>query len=82
MKQVNFQEKDIEKMAKLNMLGIPFSIECGGAGQNELVFSMCIEEIAKHCASTAPYITVHNIPCWIIQSLEQIIKGKNIYIIL
>ncbi|QBD85492.1 acyl-CoA dehydrogenase [Clostridium tetani] len=83
-----FPRESIKKMAKLNMLGIPFPLECGGAGQNELVFSMCIEEIAKHCASTAAILAVHNIPCWIIEKygtdyqkekyLYDLVKGNKI----
>ncbi|WPC42562.1 acyl-CoA dehydrogenase [Clostridium sp. JS66] len=83
-----FPRENINKMAKLNMLGMPFSVEFGGAGQNEYVFAMCIEEIAKKCASTAAILAVHNIPCWILMNygtdaqkekyLRPLLKGEKI----
>lgn len=84
----NFPRENLNKMAKLNMLGIPFSVELGGAGQDEFVFSLCIEEIAKKCASTAAILAVHNIPCWILANygteeqkkkyLTPLLKGEKI----
>ncbi|AKN33676.1 acyl-CoA dehydrogenase [Clostridium carboxidivorans P7] len=83
-----FPRENINKMAKLNMLGMPFPVEFGGAGQNEYVFAMCIEEIAKKCASTAAILAVHNIPCWILTNygtdaqkekyLRPLLKGEKI----
>jgi butyryl-CoA dehydrogenase len=83
-----FPRENIKKMAKLNMLGMPFPLEYGGAGQNEYVFAMCIEEIAKKCASTAAILAVHNIPCWILLNygtdnqkekyLKLLVKGEKI----
>ncbi|WML36103.1 acyl-CoA dehydrogenase [Clostridium sp. OS1-26] len=83
-----FPRENLNKMAKLNMLGIPFPVELGGAGQNEFVFSLCIEEIAKKCASTAAILAVHNIPCWILMNygteeqkekyLRPLLKGEKI----
>lgn len=60
-----FPRENIMKMGKLNMMGIPFSNEYGGAGGDELTFAMCIEEIAKKCAATAAILAVHTIPCWL-----------------
>ncbi len=83
-----FPRENIKRMAKLNMLGMPFPLEYGGAGQNEYVFAMCIEEIAKKCASTAAILAVHNIPCWILlnygtdkqkeEYLKPLVKGEKI----
>lgn len=83
-----FPRENIKKMAKLNMLGMPFPLEYGGADQNEYVFAMCIEEIAKKCASTAAILAVHNIPCWILlkygtdkqkeKYLKPLVKGEKI----
>lgn len=83
-----FPRENLKKMAKLNMLGMPFPVEYGGAGQNEYLFAICIEEIAKKCASTAAILAVHNIPCWILthygteaqkeKYLRPLLAGKEI----
>ncbi len=83
-----FPRENLNKMAELNMLGIPFPVEYGGAGQNEYMFARCIEEIAKKCGSTAAILAVHNIPAWIIDNygteaqkekyLRLLVEGKKI----
>lgn len=83
-----FPRENLNKMAELNMLGIPFPVEYGGAGQNEYIFARSIEEIAKKCASTAAILAVHNIPAWILMTygtdaqkekyLRPLVEGKVI----
>ena len=41
----------VEKMAKLGMMGIYFPKQYGGAGGDVLSYAMCVEELAKVCAT-------------------------------
>ncbi|MBI3269699.1 MAG: acyl-CoA dehydrogenase [Planctomycetes bacterium] len=49
----------IQKMAALNLLGIPFPEEYGGAGGDYLSYILAMEEIAKVCGSTALTLAAH-----------------------
>lgn len=42
-----------EEMARLDILALPFPTAYMGIGASDLVFVMAIEELARHCASTA-----------------------------
>ncbi len=54
-----FPRQNIQKMAELGLMGMPFPEEVGGAGTSMLSYVMAIEEIAKACASTAVILAVH-----------------------
>ena len=54
-----FPYETVEKMAKLGMMGIPFPKEYGGAGGDALAYAMCVEELAKVCATTAVIVSAH-----------------------
>jgi butyryl-CoA dehydrogenase len=54
-----FPWQTINKMAKLNLMGLPIPKELGGAGVDTISYSMAVEEIAKRCASTAVIMSVH-----------------------
>lgn len=49
----------VEKMAELNMFGIPFPEEIGGAGLDYLTNAMLVEEMSKVSATVAGIISVH-----------------------
>ena len=46
--------------AELGLMGVMVPAEHGGAGLDHLAFALCIEEIARECASTAVIVDVHN----------------------
>jgi butyryl-CoA dehydrogenase len=54
-----FDDTIREKMAALDLLGIPFPEEYGGAGVNFLTYAMVVEELAKVDPSTSIALSVH-----------------------
>lgn len=60
-----FPRETVEKMAKYNMLGIPFPVEYGGAGGDELSYAITIEELSKACGTTGVINSAHtSLGCW------------------
>ena len=55
-----FPEEAISAAGELDLMGILIPSEYGGAGLDHLAFTICIEEIAAACASTAVIVDVHN----------------------
>ncbi len=52
-------------MARYNMLGIPFPVEYGGAGGNEIDYAIAIEELSKVCGTTGVICSAHtSLGCW------------------
>ena len=65
-----FPVETVEKMAKLGIMGIPFPVEYGGAGGDNVLYSMAVEELSLP------------IPlCVLLRSMNSEMKnnGKNIY---
>lgn len=54
-----FPRENLNKMAKLDLMGMPISEEAGGAGTTALSYVMAIEEIARACPTTAVIVAVH-----------------------
>ncbi len=50
-----------EQMASLDILAMPFPPEYKGLGASELLIVMTIEELARHCASTALILAVQQL---------------------
>jgi len=50
---------NVEKMARLGFMGIPFPEEYGGAGADNLSYVLAVEELAKACATTSVILAVH-----------------------
>ena len=48
-----FPRETVTKTQKLGFLGIPVPKEYGGQGCDPLTYVMCVEELAKACATTA-----------------------------
>lgn len=55
-----FPREAIAGARELDLLGILVPPEYGGAGLDHLAFTICIEELAVACASTAVIVDVHN----------------------
>ena len=58
-----FPMENVKKMAKLGMLGIPFSKEYGGAGGDTLSYIIAVEELSKVCATTGVIVSAHTSLC-------------------
>ena len=58
-----FPEETVRKMAKLGMMGIPFPVEYGGAGGDNQLYSMCVEELSRACATTGVVVSAHTSLC-------------------
>lgn len=58
-----FPMENVKKMAKLGMLGIPFSKEYGGAGGDTLSYIMAVEELSKVCGTTGVIVSAHTSLC-------------------
>lgn len=55
-----FPAEAVRGARKLDLMGILVPPEYGGAGLDHLAFTICIEELARACASTAVIVDVHN----------------------
>ncbi|HEX6350063.1 MAG TPA: acyl-CoA dehydrogenase family protein [Candidatus Dormibacteraeota bacterium] len=55
-----FPTEAIQGARELDLLGILVPEQYGGAGLDHLAFTLCIEELAVACASTAVIVDVHN----------------------
>lgn len=55
-----FPAAAIDAARELDLMGILVPEEYGGAGMDHLAFTICIEELATACASTAVIVDVHN----------------------
>ncbi len=62
-KQERFPQETVAKMAEMNLLGIPFPEEYGGAGMDNLSYAQCVEELSKVCASTGVIVSAHTSLC-------------------
>jgi len=54
-----FPEESIRAAAEAGLMGVLIPTEYGGAGLDALAFTVCIEELARACASTAVIVDVH-----------------------
>lgn len=58
-----FPIENVQKMAKLGMMGIPFSKEYGGAGGDTLSYIIAVEELSKVCGTTGVIVSAHTSLC-------------------
>jgi alkylation response protein AidB-like acyl-CoA dehydrogenase len=54
-----FPEEAVKAAADAGLLGVLIPREYGGAGLDALAFTVCIEELARACASTSVIVDVH-----------------------
>ena len=55
-----FPREALEGARELDLMGILIPPEYGGAGLDHLAFTICVEELARACASTSVIVDVHN----------------------
>ena len=58
-----FPRETVKKMQKYGFMGIPIPKEYGGQGCDALTYVMCVEELAKVCATTAVIVSAHTSLC-------------------
>lgn len=58
-----FPRETVAKMEKYGFMGIPIPKEYGGQGCDPLTYVMCVEELAKVCATTAVIVSAHTSLC-------------------
>ncbi|WP_417829953.1 acyl-CoA dehydrogenase family protein [Thalassospira sp.] len=63
-----FPEETLRKAAELGFAAIYTSEEYGGTGLGRLDAAVIFEELAAACPSTAAYISIHNMACWMIDT--------------
>lgn len=63
-----FPEETLRKAAELGFAAIYTGEEYGGTGLGRLDAAVIFEELASACPSTAAYISIHNMACWMIDT--------------
>ena len=58
-----FPEETVKKMPELGIMGIPFPKEYGGAGGNNTLYSIAVEELSRVCATTGVIVSAHTSLC-------------------
>ncbi|MCC8126741.1 MAG: acyl-CoA dehydrogenase [Clostridiales bacterium] len=58
-----FPAETVKKMAKAGFMGIAVPKEYGGQGCDPLTYTLCVEELAKVCATTAVIVSAHSSLC-------------------
>lgn len=58
-----FPAETVAKMQKLGFMGIPIAKEYGGQGCDPLMYTMCVEELAKVCGTTSVIVSAHTSLC-------------------
>lgn len=61
--QERFPSETVEKMAKLGIFGIPIPVEYGGAGGDNIMYTIAVEELSKACATTGVIVSAHTSLC-------------------
>src|SRR6195256_852785 len=61
-----FPVETLRKAASLGFAGIYVGDEFGGSGLTRLDAALIFEELATACASTAAYLSIHNMAAWMI----------------
>lgn len=54
-----FPKETVKKLARYNMLGINVDEEYGGAGEDELSYTIGVEELSKACGTTGVIVSAH-----------------------
>ena len=61
--QERFPAETVKKMAELGIFGIPVPKQYGGAGGDNLMYSIAVEELSRACATTGVVVSAHTSLC-------------------
>ena len=64
----SFPVEALRKAAELGLAGVYVRDDVGGSNLTRLDAAILFEELAAGCTSTAAYISIHNMACWMIDS--------------
>ncbi len=54
-----FPRETVEKMAKMNLLGLPFDTKYNGSGGDTISYAIAVMELSKACATTGVILSAH-----------------------
>ena len=54
-----FPVETVKKMAEIGLMGIPIPKEYGGAGGDNLMYAMAVEELSRVCGTTGVIVSAH-----------------------
>jgi butyryl-CoA dehydrogenase len=58
-----FPVENVKKMGALGIMGIPIPSEYGGAGGDNVMYSMAVEELSRVCGTTGVIVSAHTSLC-------------------
>lgn len=58
-----FPLESVAKMAKLGVMGIPVPVQYGGAGGDNIMYSIAVEELSRVCGTTGVIVSAHTSLC-------------------
>ena len=61
--QERFPIETVKKMAPLGLFGIPLPVEYGGAGGDNIMYTIAVEELSRVCATTGVVLSAHTSLC-------------------
>lgn len=61
--QERFPEETVRKMAEIGLMGIPVPAQYGGAGGDNKLYALAVEELSKVCATTGVIVSAHTSLC-------------------
>ena len=61
--QERFPVETVEKMGKIGIMGIPVPTQYGGAGGDNIMYSIAVEELSRVCATTGVVVSAHTSLC-------------------
>lgn len=61
--QERFPEETVAKMGSLGIMGIPVPKEYGGAGGDNIMYTIAVEELSRVCATTGVVVSAHTSLC-------------------
>lgn len=61
--QERFPMETVEKMGRLGLMGIPVPKQYGGAGADNVLYTMAVEELSRVCATTGVILSAHTSLC-------------------
>lgn len=61
--QERFPEENVKKMARYGLFGIPCPRKYGGAGGDNIMYAIAVEELSKACATTGVIVSAHTSLC-------------------
>ena len=61
--QERFPSETVAKLAQIGVMGIPVPVEYGGAGGDNIMYSIAVEELSRVCATTGVVVSAHTSLC-------------------